>query len=147
LRRGRTPDFGTAATEPQGGFDWQDWINYFLGLWVFGSPWFIEHAMIGTQPGAGSRGMLNLWVVGLAVLLLTTLAINGILNRAWAVPAVLALGAWLLLSPWLIGFSETAPLMWNSVICGALLFVFAGWGFAVERRNKSSGRGGTAAVR
>jgi hypothetical protein len=23
----------------------QDWINYVLGLWVFGSPWFIEHAM------------------------------------------------------------------------------------------------------
>jgi hypothetical protein len=32
--------------------------HYFLGLWVFCSPWFIEHAMIGTQPGAGSRGML-----------------------------------------------------------------------------------------
>ena len=100
---------------------WQDWINYFLGLWVFGSPWFIEHTMIGTQPGAGSRGMLNLWVVGLAVILVTTFAINGILNRAWAVPAVLALGAWLLLSPWLIGFTATAPLMWNSVICGALI--------------------------
>ena len=70
---------------------WEDWINYFLGLWVFGSPWFIEHTMIGTQPGAGSRGMLNLWVVGLAVLLLTTLAINGIVNRAWAVPVP---GAW-----------------------------------------------------
>ena len=60
---------------------WQDWINYFLGLWVFGSPWFIEHTMIGTQPGAGSRGMINLWVVGLAVVLLTPLAINGIVNR------------------------------------------------------------------
>src|SRR6516164_10688264 len=124
---------------------WQDWINYFLGLWVFGSPWFIEHAMIGTQPGAGSRGMLNLWVVGLAVLLLTTLAINGIVNRAWAVPAVLALGAWLLLSPWIIGFTATAPLMWNSVICGALIFVFGGWGFAVELRRRSD-TGGTAAA-
>jgi hypothetical protein len=51
----------------------------------------------------------------------------------------------LLLSPWIIGFSGTAPLMWNSVICGALLFVFAGWSFAVERRRKSSER--TAAVR
>jgi len=126
---------------------WQDWINYFLGLWVFGSPWFIEHAMIGTQPGAGSRGMLNLWVVGLAVQLLTTLAINGIVNRAWAVPAVLALGAWLLLSPWIIGFTATAALMWNSVICGALLLVFAGYSFAVERRRKSPDRVGADAVR
>src|SRR6516162_3075039 len=104
---------------------WQDWINYFLGLWVFGSPWFIEHAMIGAQPGAGSRGMLNLWVVGPAVILLTTLVINGIVIGAGARLAVLALGAWLLLSPWIIGFSGTVPLMWNSVICGALIFVFA----------------------
>ena len=103
--------------------------------------------MIGTQPGAGSRGMLNLWVVGLAVLLLTTLAINGIVNRAWAVPAVLALGAWLLLSPWIIGFTATAALMWNSVICGALLLVFAGYSFAVERRRKSPDRVGADAVR
>jgi hypothetical protein len=76
--------------------------------------------------------MLNLWVAGLAVLLLTTLAINGIVNRVWAVPAVLALGAWLLLSPWLIGFTATAPLMWNSVICGALIFILAGWSIAVN---------------
>jgi hypothetical protein len=103
--------------------------------------------MIGTQPGAGGRGMLNLWIVGLAVLLLTTLAINGLLARVWGELAVLVLGAWLLLSPWIIGFTATAPLMWNSVICGALLFVFAGWGFAVERRHKSSEKGGTAAAR
>jgi|SRR6516162_1535792 hypothetical protein len=124
---------------------WQDWINYFLGLWVFGSPWFIEHAMHTGEQGAGTRGMLNLWVVGPAVIVLTTLTINGLLARVWGELAVLVLGAWLLLSPWIIGFTATAPLMWNSVICGALLFVFAGWGFAVELRRRSD-TGGTAAA-
>ena len=90
---------------------WHDWINYSLGLWVFGSPWFIEHAMITAEYGGGTRGMLNLWVVGPAVVLLTTFAINGVIIRAWAELAVLALGAWLLLSPWIIGFTATAPLM------------------------------------
>jgi hypothetical protein len=77
---------------------WQDWVSYFLGLWVFGSPWFIEHAMIGTQPEAGSRGMVNLWVVGRAVVLLTTLAISGNMRARFQL-AVFALGAWLLLRP------------------------------------------------
>jgi hypothetical protein len=72
---------------------WQDLVSYFLGLWVFGSPWFIEHAMIGTQPEAGSRGMVNLWVVGL-----TTLAISGNMRSRFQL-AVFALGAWLLLRP------------------------------------------------
>ena len=55
---------------------WQDWINYVVGLWVFGSPWFIEHAMHTGEQGAGTRGMLNLWVIGPAVILLTTLRVN-----------------------------------------------------------------------
>jgi hypothetical protein len=116
---------------------WRGWVNYLLGLWVFGSPWFIEHAMIGTQPGAGSRGMVNLWLVGLAVVLLSTLAINGIM-RARLQPAVFALGAWLLLSPWIIGFTATAPLMWNAVVCGALIFIFAGWGIAIDLRQRGA---------
>jgi hypothetical protein len=106
---------------------WQDWINYFLGLWVFGSPWFVEHLMIGGTTGAGGRGMLNLWLAGLAVVLLTTLAINAATTRSWAEPAILAFGAWLLLSPWIVGFAATTPLMWNSVIFGALILMFAGW--------------------
>jgi len=75
---------------------WQDWINYFLGLWVFGSPWFIEHAMISTEQGSGTRGMLNLWVVGPAVIVLTTLVINGIVMVPWARLAALrsAHGCW-----------------------------------------------------
>jgi hypothetical protein len=117
---------------------WQDCINYFLGLWVFGSPWFIEHAMIGTQPGTGNRGMLNLWVAGLALILLVTLAINGIVNRTWAEPAVLALGARLVLSPWIIGFTATVPLIWNSVICGVLLFVLAGWRLVVDLHRRKA---------
>ncbi len=118
---------------------WQDWSNYVLGLWVFGSPWFIEHAMIGTEPGAGTRGMLNSWVIGLAVVALTTLAINGIM-KAWSQLGVFALGAWLLLSPWIIGFTATAPLMWNAVICGGLIFVFAGWRLVADRRQRPTGR-------
>jgi hypothetical protein len=114
---------------------WQDWVNYFLGLWVLGSPWFIEHAMVSTESGGGTRGMLNLWVVGLAVVLLTTLAINGIM-RAWGQRAIFAFGAWLLLSPWIIGFSATVPLMWNSVIFGGLIFVFAGWRLIEDRRQR-----------
>jgi hypothetical protein len=100
-----------------------------------GSPWFIEHAMVSTESGGGTRGMLNLWVVGLAVVLLTTLAINGIM-RTWGQRAIFAFGAWLSLSPWIIGFSATVPLMWNSVIFGGLIFVFAGWSLARDLRRR-----------
>jgi hypothetical protein len=49
---------------------WQDWAIYFLGLWLFGSPWFLEHSiMIPGSAGGGARAMWNLWLVGLAVVL------------------------------------------------------------------------------
>jgi hypothetical protein len=38
-----------------------------------------------------------------------------------------ALGAWLLVSPWVLGFSGSGILMWNAVIFGALVLGFAGW--------------------
>ena len=59
---------------------------------------------------------------GLAAVVLTTLAINGIM-RMWGQRAIFALGAWLLLSPCIIGFTATISLMWNSVIFGGLIFV------------------------
>ena len=111
---------------------WQDWINYFFGLWLFGSPWFLEHSMLIGVPGAGTRAMLNLWVVGLAVVLLTTIAING--WRAWTVGTTSAFGAWLLVSPWILGFTSSLILTWNSVIFGALIFLLAGWSLMKDRR-------------
>ena len=60
---------------------WQDWVTYFLGLWVLGSPWFLEHSMMIGSPGGGSRAMWNLWLVGLAVVALAIVAVEAF--RAW----------------------------------------------------------------
>jgi hypothetical protein len=75
---------------------------------------------------------------GLAAVVLTTLAINGIM-RMWGQRAIFALGAWLLLSPCIIGFTATISLMWNSVIFGGLIFVFAGWSLARDVRRRRAG--------
>lgn len=117
---------------------WQDWINYFLGLWLFGSPWFLEHSMVTGVPETGTWGMFNLWTVGLSVILLTSVAIDGL--RHWEERAIFALGAWLVPSPWILEFSTSRVLMWNSVIVGALICVFGGWSLAEGRRRRQSWR-------
>jgi hypothetical protein len=89
-----------------------------------------------TARNPGNVG-LNLWIVGLAVVLLSTLAINGIMT-AWDQRTIFALGAWLRLSPWIIGFAATVPLMWNSVIFGGLIFVFAGWRLVDDRPRRTA---------
>ena len=117
---------------------WQDWVTYFLGLWVFGSPWFLEHSMMTEMPGGGIRAMWNLWLVGLAVVLLAIVAVEAF--RAWEEWVNVALGAWLLVSPWVLGFSRSGTLMWNAVIFGALVLVFAGWALLREGRSRETAK-------
>lgn len=115
---------------------WQDWGTYFLGLWVFGSPWFLEHSMLTEIPGGGVRAMWNLWFVGLAVVVFAIVAVETF--RVWEEWANLTLGTWLLVSPWVLGFSTSAALMWNAVIFGALIIGFAGWALITEGRSKEA---------
>ena len=117
---------------------WQDWANYSLGLWVFGSPWLLQHSMvIGVVPGGGSLAMWNLWLVGLAVAVISTIALNAF--GVWEEWANFGLGVWLVLSPWVLGFAGSVLLMWDSVFFGALILVVAGWALTEEpRRQRSS---------
>jgi hypothetical protein len=112
---------------------WQDWVTYFLGLWIFGSPWFLEHSMmLARSSGGGMRAMWNLWLGGLAIVVLAIVEVEAF--RPWEEWANFALGAWLLASPWVLGFSGSGLLMWNAVIFGALVLFFAGWTLVGSRR-------------
>lgn len=113
---------------------WQDWVNFLLGLWVFGSPWLLEHSMATEAPSGGILGMWSLWFVGLAVSVIATIALYAF--NAWEEWTNLALGAWLLVSPWVLGFSKSAVLMGNAMIFGVLVLVLAGWALAEETAQK-----------
>ena len=99
---------------------WQDWINLVLGLWILISPWALQFATTGHA--------WNAYVVGAGVAILAAAAL--IAFQPWEEWVNLALGAWLLISPWLLGFSTATIAMWNAVILGALVVVFAGWALA-----------------
>ncbi len=37
------------------------------------------------------------------------------------------LGAWILISPWLLGFSDVSLAKWSNVLCGLALIVAGTW--------------------
>ncbi|NCN53185.1 hypothetical protein COY65_01915 [Candidatus Jorgensenbacteria bacterium CG_4_10_14_0_8_um_filter_39_13] len=43
---------------------------------------------------------------------------------------VVGLGAWLLISPWLLGFSRLDLVVWNNIVVGILLLIFSFWNFS-----------------
>jgi hypothetical protein len=108
---------------------WQDWGNLVLGLWVFISPWFLQQiTATGAEAGSAATSsavVWNLYIVGIAIAALAGTALFAF--QAWEEWTNLALGAWLFASPWVLGFSSSALLMWNAVIVGALVVALAGW--------------------
>jgi len=114
---------------------WQDQGNLALGLWVLVSPWVLRHTMAtsagATNTAIDSTAMWNLYLVGIAVVALALAAL--ITFREWEEWTNMALGFWLYVSPWALGFSSSSLLMWNAVIAGALVVILAGWAIAPSR--------------
>lgn len=45
----------------------------------------------------------------------------------WIAWIELILGLWVLISPWILGFAGLGTALWNNVIMGVLLAIFALW--------------------
>lgn len=102
---------------------WQDPVNALLGAWLILSPW-----ALGVQ--ADPLAMWNFVAVG--VLLLATAVGAIFVPKAWEEWFEVALGAWLIASPWMLGFAAVEPAMQNAVISGLAVVVMALWVLATD---------------
>jgi len=106
---------------------WQDWVNLLLGIGILFSPWAVGHGVNGAVRSSYA-------IVGIAVTIFAIVALAAF--RPWEEWVNLVLGAWLLVSPWLLGFSAVTALRWNAVLIGALIIVCAGWALSEEQRGR-----------
>jgi hypothetical protein len=102
---------------------WQNWLIAFVGLWVFVSPWVVPYLF----PPEVATGLVawSHYLVGLAILAMGVAALAA--YRMWEEWVDVALGAWLLASPWLLGFAAMTALTWNAVIMGLIVVLLSGW--------------------
>jgi len=91
-------------------------VNVILGTWVSFSPW-----MLPFWPRIAAS---NTFAIGLLVIALALLSVAAPRYRAFAWLNALA-GLWLFASPWVLGYADRPLPMWNSVICGGLIVLFA----------------------
>lgn len=97
---------------------WQDPVNALLGAWLILSPWVVGFA-------DERIAMFNFVAVGV---LLIAAAIGAIVvPKAWEEWVEVALGVWLMASPWLLGFAGNMVAMQNALFCGLLVTVLALW--------------------
>lgn len=91
---------------------WEDWTNLVLGGWLFISPWAFQFTGVTTAAW-------NAWIFGVALVAVAAAALMRV--QKWEEWTNLVIGAWLVVAPWVLGFSGAATAMWNAVIVGIWL--------------------------
>ena len=105
---------------------WQDWINLILGVWLFISPWVVGYA------GMASAAAWNAWILGVAIVVFAAFAVS--MPQIWEETVNIILGVWMVISPWVLGFTGTRNVEANAVIVGILVVVFAAWAMTLARQ-------------
>lgn len=107
-----------------------NWVTAILGIWMFLTPWMFSDTAFFSETGVA----LNFWIVGAAVAALSFFALQKL--QAWEEGLKIALGVWMFLSPWVLGFSASRPLLWNALISGILVAAFSGAALPQARRTQ-----------
>lgn len=99
---------------------WQDWVTLLLGVWLFAAPWALGYMNL---PAAA----WNSWIFGVVIAAFSVAAL--IQFQTWEEWVNVAVGIWLLVSPWVLGFAsnETATALWNHVAVGLVVGGLALW--------------------
>jgi SPW repeat len=95
---------------------WEDWASMALGLVIVISPWLAQTP--GTQVAT-----VNAMTIGALVIFIGALELQFV--RRWEEWCEFALGVWLVISPWVLGYSGLATLTAMHVILGALVAALA----------------------
>ena len=97
---------------------WRDSANFVLGLWLLASPFALGYMDV-------SFAMWNAFAFG-AIIAVSALAAL-IAFHEWEEWVSAAFGVWLIVSPWVLGFTVSAFATWNHAIVGFLVAAMAGW--------------------
>ena len=104
---------------------WQDWLNLVFGLWLFSSPWLLQY--FTAQPyTTQTAASWNSIIFGAVVVGLTVKALYIPKKKNWEEWVNLAMGLWLLVSPWILGFYMQTLATLNMVIVGLAIAALSG---------------------
>jgi hypothetical protein len=106
---------------------WEDWCDWALGIWLCLSPW----VLLFERDGVATR---NAVIVGGLIILAEVITLS--VFRLWEEWINVVLGAWLIVSPWLLGITN-AFAKGNFVVVGVLVLALALYEVRSLRREPS----------
>lgn len=97
---------------------WQDPVNALLGAWLIVSPWVLGFSK-------ETMAMSNMVVIGVALIAVAMGAI--FVPQAWEEWTEAALGLWLMVSPWVLGFTHVQAARDTAILTGVVVLALAVW--------------------
>ncbi|MEJ2553240.1 MAG: SPW repeat protein [Gammaproteobacteria bacterium] len=101
---------------------WQDWLNLIFGVWLFFSPWLLQY-FTGQPYTYQTLASWNSIIIGGAIVVFAVRVLFVPKIKNWEEWSNLILGLWLLISPWVLGFSTHAVAAGNAAIAGLCVAV------------------------
>ncbi|MCX3290627.1 SPW repeat protein [Streptomyces sp. NEAU-H22] len=90
---------------------------FLLGVYCAASPWIVHYTT--SQPALVTHNLIMGIAIGMLALGFTR-APERMYGLSWA---MCALGVWMVISPWIVGESPDAGVVWNNIIIGALAVI------------------------
>ena len=103
---------------------WQDPLNAALGVWLILSPWVV---------GFQDQATPSMNAVAVGILLGATALGATFVPRAWDEWTEGALGLWMVISPWALGFAAVRDPKMTAVVTGVAVVVLALWVLATDK--------------
>jgi len=97
---------------------WHDVVHLVLGLWLIASPWLLGYV-------ATTAAFYNAIALGVIIAVVAVAAL--VAFHAWEEWAMGVLGLWLIVSPWLLGFTAVTAALANQIIVGLIVTALAFW--------------------
>ncbi len=104
---------------------WQDPVNAALGAALLLSPWAAGYF---GETGATTNAV----VVGVALIAASLGAM--LMPQAWEEWAEAVLGLWMVLSPWVLGFSHRTEAMFVALVVGMVVVMLSLWTLATDKK-------------
>jgi hypothetical protein len=102
---------------------WQDWVELVLGIWLVISPWVVGFADM-------EAARTNAVILGVAIVVYSLIELG--VPKAWEEWVSAAMGLWLVISPFVLNFSQHTAATWNTIAVGVLTLVFALWALSKD---------------
>ena len=96
---------------------WQDRANLVLGAWLLVSPWVLDYVR--------TTAAWNAYFLGAGIFVVAVIA--RYVPKGWEELINTALGVWLVVSPFVLGFTSMETVALHTVVVGILVAALAIW--------------------